>query len=250
MEQQISLDLLRKFDPSATSALVRDRTVYYFFKAVLDIILAGIVLVLLLPVFAVLALLIRLDSPGPVFFVQKRVGARRWAYDGYSYWQKVEFPCFKLRTMYHRADDSIHRAYMKALIENDQTQMEALQGGQSAVHKLADADPRITRIGRILRKYSLDELPQFWNVMRGEMSLIGPRPAIPYEVEMYHPWQLERLKAQPGITGLQQVKARCIAGFDEQIRLDIWYIDHQSLGLDLKILLETPITVLHRKGAC
>jgi lipopolysaccharide/colanic/teichoic acid biosynthesis glycosyltransferase len=103
--------------------------------------------------------------------------------------------------------------------------------------------------GKILRKFSLDELPQLWNVLRGDMSMVGPRPAIPYEVEMYKPWHRLRLQAQPGITGWQQVTARCVVDFDEQVRLDVEYIERQSLWLDLEIAFKTPLAILFARGA-
>jgi lipopolysaccharide/colanic/teichoic acid biosynthesis glycosyltransferase len=110
-------------------------------------------------------------------------------------------------------------------------------------------DPRVTRLGKFLRKSSIDELPQLWNVLRGDMSIVGPRPPIPYEVEMYKPWHRKRLMAKPGLTGLWQVTARSSADFDEMVRMDIWYIEHQSLWLDLRILLKTPLSVMSMEGA-
>jgi lipopolysaccharide/colanic/teichoic acid biosynthesis glycosyltransferase len=146
------------------------------------------------------------------------------------------------------ADPSVHQAYIKALIENDETQMAVLQGAPTQPRKLVN-DSRIIRPGKLLRKLSLDELPQLWNVLIGDMSLIGPRPAIPYEVEMYKPWHLRRLEAHQGITGLQQVTARCTTDFDEQVQYDIEYIDNQSLWLDIKIIIKTPLAILSTKGA-
>ena len=195
-----------------------------------------------------IAIAIRLYSPGPVFFVQERVGAKRRIRGKASYWERQTFRCFKFRTMHMNSDPTVHQAYVKALIENDREQMANLQGESTEIRKLT-RDPRISRPGKLLRKLSLDELPQLFNVVRGEMSLVGPRPAIPYEVEMYKPWHLRRLQAQPGLTGLQQVAARATADFDQQVRLDIEYVDHQSLLLDLKILLMTPFVVLSTRGA-
>jgi lipopolysaccharide/colanic/teichoic acid biosynthesis glycosyltransferase len=126
--------------------------------------------------------------------------------------------------------------------------MNALQGEATETRKLIH-DPRIIRPGTLLRKLSIDELPQLWNVLLGDMSLVGPRPAIPYEVEVYQPWHLKRLQAQPGITGLQQVTARNTMDFDEQVKLDIEYVENQSLWLDLKIMFKTPFAVLLAKGA-
>ena len=150
--------------------------------------------------------------------------------------------------MHLNADTSIHQAYIKALINNDDEQIQILQGDTSSIHKLVN-DSRITRPGKLLRKLSLDELPQLFNVLRGDMSLVGPRPAIPYEVEMYKPWHLQRLETQPGITGLQQVVSRSTADFDEQVKLDIEYIHQQSLWLDIKIMLKTPFVIITTRGA-
>jgi lipopolysaccharide/colanic/teichoic acid biosynthesis glycosyltransferase len=164
-------------------------------------------------------------------------------------------------------DSSIHQAYIKALIENDEVKMQAAQEaatqprGRLSPEQLIAAqkaptlprklvnDARVIGPGKVLRKLSLDELPQFWNVLRGDMSLIGPRPAIPYEVEMYKPWHKLRLQAQPGISGLQQVTARSTADFDEQVRLDIEYIRQQSIWLDLKLAIKTPLAIIAAKGA-
>jgi lipopolysaccharide/colanic/teichoic acid biosynthesis glycosyltransferase len=126
--------------------------------------------------------------------------------------------------------------------------MDTIQGGKIEVRKLVH-DSRIIGPGWFLRKSSLDELPQLWNVLRGEMSLVGPRPAIPYEVEMYEPWHLRRLEAQPGLTGLQQVTARCTADFDQQVHMDIEYIEKQSFWFDIKIILQTPLAVISTRGA-
>ncbi len=228
--------------------LAERRRVYYFVKRVLDFSVAAVLLILLSPLMALVALLIFVYSPGPVFFMQERVGAKR-VFDGKHFaWKRVNFRCVKFRTMKLNANSEIHQAYIKALIENDEAKMTALQGAPTQPRKLVN-DPRIIRPGHFLRKLSLDELPQFWNVLRGEMSLVGPRPAIPYEVEMYKPWHLRRLQAQPGITGLQQVTARCTAEFDEQIKLDLEYIEKQSLWLDLKIIFKTPLVVLLARGA-
>ncbi len=149
--------------------------------------------------------------------------------------------------MHVKADPAIHQAYVKALIENDEEKMTALQGAKTQPRKLVN-DSRIIRPGKILRKLSLDELPQIWNVVKGDMSLVGPRPAIPYEVEMYKPWHLRRLEVQPGITGLQQVTNRCMTDFDQQVRLDIEYIENQSLWLDIKIIIKNSIGGNFRKG--
>ena len=244
-----------------------DRRSYYAIKRFVDFTVSLLLLILLSPLMLVIALLIFIYSPGPIFFIQERVGAKRQYINGRLHWKKVPFYCYKFRTMKLNADPAIHQAYVKALIENDQSQMNALQNAPTVPHNplsqaeltaMQDAptiprklvnDSRIIGPGKLLRKLSLDELPQLWNVLLGDMSLVGPRPAIPYEVEMFKPWHLQRLKAQPGITGLQQVTARCSIDFDQQIKLDIQYIENQSIWLDLKIILKTPFAMISTKGA-
>lgn len=248
MESKFDLKTIQDFGSVDLNPLTRDRPVYYFFKRLLDLTLTISALILLWPVMLLIAGLIWLDSPGPVFFVQERVGARRRAQGGYVAWERVTFPFIKFRTMVHKADPALHEAYVKALIHNDESAMAEIQGEETTVRKLIH-DPRVTRVGKFLRKSSLDELPQLWNIFRGEMSLVGPRPAIPYEVEEYQRWHLRRLEAMSGLTGLWQVTARSSANFDEIIRLDIEYIENQSFLLDIKILLKTPFVVLRGKGA-
>jgi len=248
MQSEAVIELIRESDPNALYLVAKNRDIYYFSKRVLDFVIALVLLSILSPLMLLIAILIKLYSPGPVFFVQERVGAKRQRRGNQSYWQKTTFRCYKFRTMRINADTSLHQAYMRALIDNDQEKMDELQGHNTKIRKLI-RDPRVTRPGRILRKLSLDELPQFWNVLRGEMSLVGPRPAIPYEVELYKSWYLGRLQALPGITGLQQVTARSTFDFDEQMRLDIEYIQNQSFLLDLQIMLQTPLVVISTKGA-
>ncbi|MGD0612076.1 MAG: sugar transferase [Anaerolineales bacterium] len=225
-----------------------ERSFYYFSKRAIDIMASFIVLVLLSPLLLLIAILIRQDSPGPALFVQLRVGGKRKVLDGKVIWKPVPFPCYKFRSMVPKADPSIHREYIKALIENDAPGQTSSQNGNKAIKKLT-IDNRITRLGRILRRTSLDELPQFWNVLVGEMSLVGPRPAIPYEIEMYKPWYHRRFDAKPGITGLWQVSGRSTLGFDEMMKLDIKYVEEQSFMMDLMIILKTPLVLLSRKGA-
>ena len=248
MQSEAVIELIRESDPNALYLVAKNRDIYYFSKRVLDFVIALVLLTILSPLMLLIAVLIKLYSPGPVFFVQERVGAKRQRRGSQSYWQKTTFRCYKFRTMRINADTTLHQAYMRALIDNDQEKMDELQGHNTKIRKLI-RDPRVTRPGRILRKLSLDELPQFWNVFRGEMSLVGPRPAIPYEVELYKSWYLGRLQALPGITGLQQVTARSSFDFDEQMRLDIEYIQNQSFLLDLQIMLQTPLVVISTKGA-
>jgi lipopolysaccharide/colanic/teichoic acid biosynthesis glycosyltransferase len=235
-------------DPDFISLVTNNRNVYYAAKRLLDILVALLMIMVLSPVMLIAAIAIVIYSPGPVLFVQERVGARRQFHNGCSYWKKVNFKCYKFRTMKVNANPAVHMAYVKALIENDQKQMTILQGEATETRKLIH-DSRITRPGAFLRKISLDELPQLWNILRGDMSLVGPRPAIPYEVEMYKPWHRHRFEAQPGLTGLQQVMARCSTDFDQEVQFDIEYIKEQSFWLDLKIILRTPFVVISTKGA-
>ena len=248
MENKAEMNLSGSNEQSTIRPAANDRSVYYFLKRTIDIVGALLLLVILSPLMLVIALAIALYSKGPIFFSQERVGAKRTSFGRNVHWQKVIFRCYKFRTMHANSDPSVHRAYVSALISNDKEEMTALQGRASEIRKLVN-DPRITRPGKFLRKASLDELPQLFNVLRGDMSLVGPRPAIPYEVEMYKPWHLRRLEAQPGITGLQQVVARSTADFDQQVLLDIDYIEHQSIWLDLKIMIKTPLVILSAKGA-
>lgn len=249
MRQGILLDLLRRIDPQALNPVAERPGLYFTTKRVLDFSLALLALIILYPLMVLVAILIKLDSPGPVFFRQDRISVRQRRTNNHiTYWQKYTFRCYKFRTMVCNADPSLHKSYIKALINNDCESMAAIQAGDNQVRKLTH-DPRITRLGKILRKSSIDEIPQFINVLKGEMSLVGPRPAIPYEVEMYKPWHYRRLEAKPGITGLWQVTARSTCDFDEIVKLDIQYIEKQSIWLDLKILFKTPFAVVFCKGA-
>jgi lipopolysaccharide/colanic/teichoic acid biosynthesis glycosyltransferase len=233
---------------SSAAQTYQQRRFHFACKRLLDILVAGIALVILSPVMLVIAILVVLDSPGPAIFKQERVGSRRRTDDQREAWEVSTFTFYKFRTMYRDTDADLHRTFFQAFIHNDRTGMVALQGEDTQVRKLVH-DPRVTRVGRFLRKSSLDELPQLWNVLKGEMSLVGPRPPVPYEVDMYEPWHHRRLETKPGLTGLWQVTARSSADFDEMVRLDIQYIERQSFWLDLKILLKTPVAVLSSKGA-
>ena len=248
MQNETRLESIRNNNSNALRLLIEDRINYYIVKRIMDFVISFILLALLSPVMLVTAIVIFIYSPGPIFFKQERVGARRQSRDGRFFWKRENFHCYKFRTMKINADSSVHQAYIKALIENDEAQMTALQGAPTQPRKLVN-DSRIIRPGKFLRKLSLDELPQLWNVLIGDMSLVGPRPAIPYEVEMYKQWHLRRLEAQPGITGLQQVTARCITDFDQQVSLDVEYINNQSLWFDMKIMIKTPLAIISTKGA-
>ena len=206
------------------------KATYRVIKRVIDIGFSFVMLVLLAPVFLLIAILIKYSSPGPVLFKQKRLGM-----------MGRQFDFLKFRTMYTGNDPAIHQQYVKKLIEGRQD--------PSKPYKIQN-DPRVTPLGRFLRKMSLDELPQFINVLKGEMSLVGPRPPIPYELEDYRCWHKRRvLEARPGLTGLWQVHGRSRTTFDEMVRLDIRYITEQSLWLDIKIILLTPRAIFTASGA-
>jgi len=195
-------------------------------------------LVLLSPVFILIAAAIKLTSHGPVLFRQRRIGEHG-----------VPFTFLKFRSMYVNNDASQHKEYVRQLIAGKAVKHPA-HGNGDGVFKLTN-DPRITFVGSFLRRTSLDELPQFVNVLRGEMSLVGPRPPVPYEVEAYATWHRRRLlEAKPGITGLWQVHGRSRVGFDDMVRLDLRYARECSPWLDLKILLLTPKAVIAGNGAC
>ena len=248
MQREINLNVVQDSGYIALRPATANRAYYYISKRLLDLVISSVALLILLPVMMIVALLIKLDSAGPILFKQKRIGARRRTENHHTYWLNVTFQCYKFRTMVCNADPTLHKSYVRALINNDCDSMAQIQGSDTQLRKLAH-DPRITRVGKILRKCSIDELPQFFNILKGDMSLVGPRPAIPYEVEMYKPWHYQRLNAQPGITGLWQVTARSTASFDEMIILDIQYIKRQSFWLDIAIILKTPFAVLSCKGA-
>ncbi|MBN1934887.1 MAG: sugar transferase [Anaerolineae bacterium] len=195
-----------------------------FFKRALDLILIVIGLMLGWPVLLLIALLIRIDSPGPAIFAQTRIGKNG-----------VPFTIYKFRTMRQGAD-------------SEKAQLMDQNEGEERLFKIKD-DPRVTRMGRFLRKTSLDELAQFWNVLRGEMSIVGPRPQVPSEVELYLEWHRPRLDVLPGITGMWQVSGRSELGFDEMALLDIWYVENWTLWLDIKIILKTAAVALAAKGA-
>jgi lipopolysaccharide/colanic/teichoic acid biosynthesis glycosyltransferase len=242
--EQIDLDLLQRFDCLALSALVRDRALYYFSKRILDVVVSALALAILSPLLALVAVLIVLDSGWPIIFKQERVGAQRWSRAGYSYWRQTTFTCYKFRTMVRNANPFMHQAFIKAYVEG-QVQRSGANGTQFKLNN----DPRVTRIGRILRKASLDELPQLANVLKGDMSLVGPRPLPAYEVAEFQAWHRERLAALQGLTGPWQVHGRCQVPFEEQMRMDIEYVRNQSLRLDLKILILTIPAVLSGRGA-
>jgi len=205
-------------------------------KRGIDLIGSALLLVTLFPLMAMIAVAVKLGSRGPVLFRQTRVGQRG-----------KPFTFLKFRSMAVASNPSLHENYVKEFIRGTAAQNTNEKGEK--VFKLTQ-DPRVTPLGKFLRKTSLDELPQFWNVLRGEMSLVGPRPPIPYEVECYDLWHQRRvLEVKPGITGLWQVNGRSRTGFDDMVRLDLQYARTWSPWLDVKILLQTPMAVFRAGGA-
>jgi exopolysaccharide biosynthesis polyprenyl glycosylphosphotransferase len=207
------------------AAVGSQETLYLRFgKRLIDVVACSLGLLVAGPVMLALGLLVKLDSPGPMFYRQRRTGRGGRL-----------FTFYKLRSMHVGAH--LRRSELWHLNEAD-----------GPIFKISK-DPRVTRLGRWLRRTSLDELPQLLNVLKGDMSLVGPRPPLPEEVERYEPWQMRRLDVKPGITCLWQISGRSRLGFDEWMRLDLEYIRHRSLALDLKILVRTLPAVLSREGA-
>jgi lipopolysaccharide/colanic/teichoic acid biosynthesis glycosyltransferase len=202
---------------------------YDAFKRALDVVLAALVLVVFSPVWLVIAAAIRFSSPGPALFRREMVGqgGRRFTY-------------FKFRTM-REGDDSHHREWLHAFVTRDAPYADG-------DFKVRD-DPRVTGIGAVLRRLSLDEVPQLINVLRGEMSVVGPRPPIPYEFDLYDEATKRRLAVKPGITGLHQVTGRSSVPFSTMLQIDLEYIERRSIPLDLSIMLRTPVVMLSGRGA-
>jgi len=208
---------------------------YQWWKGVFDRILAFIAIVASSPLLAILAIMIRLDSPGTAIFRREQVGKNGRI-----------FTAYKFRTMHINNDDHVYKAYIAKYVMEDAPYTIDKNG--QGVYKVVD-DPRVTRFGDLLRKTNLDELPQLFNVLKGEMSFVGPRPDIPFAVAMYKDWHRERLGIKPGITGLWQVCGRKGLSFEDMVHLDIEYIKKQSMFLDAKILILTLGTILKRDGS-
>jgi lipopolysaccharide/colanic/teichoic acid biosynthesis glycosyltransferase len=230
-------------DNSADLALYPDssrrssRKGRFIIKRVVDVIGSIFGLIIFSPLFLLIALCIKLTSEGPVFFRQERIGRYR-----------KKFIFLKFRTMYINNNPNIHREFVTDFICGKDCRTTGGEG-RERVYKIKD-DPRITPVGKFLRKTSLDELPQFYNVLKGDMSLVGPRPPIHYEYERFDIWHRQRvMEVKPGITGLWQVRGRSSTTFDDMVRLDIKYIREWSLWLDIKIMLQTPLVVVMGKGA-
>lgn len=231
VRQQLAVSL-----DEARGLRIRRRS--WFEKAVkrsIDVVVSLLVLVIGFPFFLAIAILIKITSKGPVFFKQVRVG-RDGAY----------FVLYKFRTMREGHDDTAHREFTRNFINGNGAHASLDQNGDN-VFKLTD-DPRITGVGNFLRRVSLDELPQFINILKGEMTIVGPRPCLPYEYECYKDWHKQRVKVKPGLTGLWQVKGRSKVSFDEMVRLDLYYIEYWTLMMDVKIMLNTLPVMLAGTG--
>jgi lipopolysaccharide/colanic/teichoic acid biosynthesis glycosyltransferase len=207
---------------------------YLVLKRGLDLVVAVTALIVLGPVMLAVAAAIALTSQGPVVFRQARIGRGG-----------QPFTCYKFRTMSTDADPNVHRAYIEAYAQG---QANGQLGNDAAPFKMV-RDNRVTPVGRFLRRTSLDELPQLVNVLRGEMSIVGPRPDVAYSVALYKDWHKLRLAVQPGLTGLWQVEGRGRVSYDEGMRLDLEYVRRQSLWLDIQIILKTIPAVLSMRGA-
>ena len=205
-------------------AKVNDRPFYHVVKRLFDIVASACGLILLSPLFLFLVIKIRSEDGGPAFYSQERIGKN-----------EKPFKMWKFRSMIVDADKMLDKL-------EDQNEIDG------AMFKIKD-DPRVTRIGHVIRKYSLDELPQLWNVLIGDMSLVGPRPPLPSEVEEYTNYDKQRLTVMPGCTGLWQVTRRSEADFDEMVWLDIVYINHSGAWEDLKLIIKTVLVMVHPNGA-
>jgi exopolysaccharide biosynthesis polyprenyl glycosylphosphotransferase len=224
------LDNLPLVGPKSTNII----GINYLTKRVLDFIMSSLMIILSGPIMVIIAIAIKLTSPGPVLFRQVRVGLNG-----------KHFTLLKFRTMYVNNNDKMHRDYATKWIKSNDSYSQDANG--KALFKI-ERDPRVTAVGYWLRKFSLDELPQLFNIWKGTMSLVGPRPPLPYEVELYEDWQKKRLQAPPGLTGLWQVSGRNKISFEEMVRLDIFYTNNWSLENDMKIIFKTVATVLFSKG--
>lgn len=222
----------------AAESLPDERPVYVIAKRVLDVSISFAVLMLFAPLWGLMWLAVRLTSPGPVLHrLHREVGKNG-----------REFTMYKVRTMYHNSDNAVHKRAYEHFVKGQPLSYVNEGGVRRPVYKMVD-DPRITPVGRVLRKTGLDEVPQFLNVLRGEMSVVGPRAAQHYEYELYTKEQRKRLSVLPGITGFYQVTARSEVPFDRMVELDLEYIARRSLWLDLWIILKTPGVMLTGRGA-
>ena len=207
----------------------------YLFKRFFDILVSFLIIIAVSPILILTSIAIKLVSPGPVLYIQERIG-----------YQKRPFRLLKFRSMHLNSDDVVHKEYVKEWIENSGKSIQ--KDGAATVHKLTN-DPRIIPfVGNLIRKFSIDELPQLFNVLKGDMSLVGPRPCLEYEMENYKEWHKARFDALPGLTGLWQVSGRNKVTFNEMVRMDIKYLQHWTFSMDLLIILKTPFVVLFDKA--
>ena len=229
--QQLTESLVSPVGTRFRERMLAERLV----KRSIDVASASLVTVLGFPFYLAVALLIKLTSRGPVFYSQSRIGEHGEV-----------FTLYKFRTMRQGVDDSIHREFTRSFIEGRMSN-SSLDEKAPSVYKLTN-DPRVTSIGNFLRKTSLDELPQFINILRGEMTIVGPRPPLQYELEYYEEWHKLRLEVKPGLTGLWQVSGRSSVPFNEMVKLDLYYIEHWTLLLDFKIMMRTIPVMLFGSG--
>jgi lipopolysaccharide/colanic/teichoic acid biosynthesis glycosyltransferase len=230
--------------PRAVQSVPAGVSWYDWTKRVIDVSVAVLIVVLFLPLWALIAFIIKLTSRGPVLFKNVVVGQHG-----------KPFVYYKFRTMFYNCSDAEHRRFLRRFVRNGEAYREVGTEGEESppgangkkIYKLIH-DPRVTPFGRFLRKSSLDEIPQMINVLRGEMSLVGPRPPLWYEYEMYGEWEKQRLAVKPGITGLYQVTARDRVPFQEMVRIDLDYIRRRSLSLDLWIILRTAAVMAQGDG--
>lgn len=222
--------------PIETPAPITLNPGYLRAKRFLDIAFTLLLAPLIICIGLIVAICIKLDSKGPVFFRQKRVGQNG-----------IEFEMLKFRSMYRNANQIAHQ---QNIVKYMNGEMLNADGAESHMAYKAANDPRITRVGRFIRKTSLDEIPQFWNVLRGQMSLVGPRPPLPYEAELYSPHEWLRMVGKPGLTGTWQVYGRSRVTFQNMVKMDLEYLAHQSLWHDIKLILLTiPVIIFARGGA-
>jgi lipopolysaccharide/colanic/teichoic acid biosynthesis glycosyltransferase len=219
------------------------RTLYPIAKRTTDLVLAAVLLVILAPLLVIIAVAVKLDSRGPILFSQERVGTRWVRRDGMTRWRLELFKVYKFRSMIADADSGVHERHVAAMANRP-----AKSGPSTRSIKL-EGDERITRVGRYLRLTSIDELPQLINVLRGEMSFVGPRPVPLYELARYRPEHMRRFTVLPGISGLWQVRGRCALSFWEMVSCDLEYADKQSFWTDLKIMVRTIPAVVSTRGA-
>lgn len=233
-QQTLTRSSLEDLGTSSQSLVLPGQRGYEVAKRLLDIGLCLLAIPFALPLLAIIGVLTFMESPGPVFFAQERVGkgGRR-------------FRMYKVRTMYQNLDYSAHKEFMRAFVNGEIVETAA----EEAIYK-AHESSQVTRLGQIWRRTSLDEVPQLINVLKGEMSLVGPRPNVPWEVEAYQPWHCARLAVLPGITGLAQVRGRSCISFDHLVEQDIQYIKTRGLVTDLKILWWTVQMVISGRGTC